>query len=97
MPLGSALQSDGMLLVAGMAIIATETGDPEQASFLMRLNPADGTLDPTFGNGGIVLFPNTNYAFQHITLQSDSKILVTNGLIGSASFIIYPLPHGCTG
>lgn len=71
LPLGSALQSDGKLLITGF----TYQG-PIQVGFLMRLDPADGTLDPTFGSGGVALMENG--LGQQITLLSDGSILVSS-------------------
>jgi len=86
-PMDSALQSDGKLLIAGFAYIydATKQGYVETA-FLMRLDLTDGTLDESFGSGGMVLYPDT-VPFWQITLQSDGKILVTS--VPEESFTIY--------
>lgn len=44
-------QPDGKILVAGNA------GQPNVGVFLLARYDADGTLDPTFGNGGVVTSP----------------------------------------
>ncbi|MDR3415556.1 MAG: hypothetical protein P4L83_05145 [Nevskia sp.] len=72
-PVGIAVQSNGQIVVAGIA--HTNTGPDELG--LARLN-SDGELDPTFGIGGTVLtafFPYT------MLLQTDGKIVV----VGSSS------------
>src|SRR5256886_12512432 len=67
------VQPDGKILVAGGAFpLFTFLGDFE----LVRYNP-DGSLDTSFGNGGIVTtsFPGQgSYAFA-LALQSDGKII----------------------
>jgi uncharacterized delta-60 repeat protein len=89
MPFSSALQSDGKMLVDGEYGYTDNCPDgPCFGSFLMRLDPADGTLDTTFGSGGLVLDPISMYAFGPITLQSDGKILVSN-FFTSGSFTIF--------
>jgi len=82
MPMSSALQNDGMVLVAGM--YDSHAGGLGVGAFLLRLNLADGTLDSSFGSDGMVLNPEATYAFGQITLQSDGEILVTNSPISSA-------------
>ena len=67
------IQPDGKILVAGGAFpLFTLAGDFE----LARYNP-DGSLDPTFGSGGIVTtsFPGQgSFAFS-LALQTDGKII----------------------
>ena len=67
------VQPDGKILVAGGAYpLFVFLGNFE----LARYN-ADGSLDTSFGDGGIVttLFPHGSYAFA-LALQSDGKILI---------------------
>ncbi len=69
------LQPDGKLLVAGRLLAKPE-------AFVLRLLP-DGSLDPTFGSGGVVLLPNWGTAqMSGIALESDWNIL----LAGNANF-----------
>ncbi|HXG08500.1 MAG TPA: hypothetical protein VNK04_01805 [Gemmataceae bacterium] len=68
---GLAIQPDGKIIAAGFAA----TG-PTRDFALVRLNP-DGSLDPTFGNGGKV---TTDFGFatdtaQAVVLQPDGKII----------------------
>jgi uncharacterized delta-60 repeat protein len=66
------IQPDGKIVVAGGAFpLFTFAGNFE----LVRYNP-NGSLDTTFGNGGIVTtnFPQGSYAFA-LALQSDGKII----------------------
>ncbi len=59
---GMALQSDGKIVMAGL-------------SSLVRYR-ADGSLDPSFGSGGIVRLTSPGYA---MALQPDGKIVVSGG------------------
>lgn len=82
------LQADGKIVAVG----ATKAGavDPFQIA-LVRYNP-NGSLDPTFGNGGIVNFSIPDISFTDFqmrgALQSDGKILVTGrvNVVGTADF-----------
>ena len=71
-----ALQSDGKIVVAGWT-----AGDHG----LLRLN-TDGSLDNTFGTGGIVVVSTSlSYNVQDVTIQPDGKILVAgNSWAGGA-------------
>lgn len=68
-PMASALQSDGKLLITGFTVQGTN-----EVGFLMRLDPADGTLDTSFDIDGVVL----NIAPGQVTQLSDGKILVAS-------------------
>jgi len=65
------LQSDGKILVAGSA-----KNDTLTSFALIRYN-ADGTLDPSFGTGGIATpyFGNVTNVANALTIQSDQKII----------------------
>jgi uncharacterized delta-60 repeat protein len=66
---GLAIQpADGKIIAAGNAI-------PTNASALARYNP-DGTLDATFGTGGIVA-PTFGQGDTAVALQPDGKIVTT--------------------
>jgi uncharacterized delta-60 repeat protein len=68
-----ALQPDGKILIAGSA----ETADSFPSDFgVVRLNP-NGTLDSSFGVGGLtwVNFGNEDQAYA-LVIQSDGKILL---------------------
>jgi uncharacterized delta-60 repeat protein len=60
-----AIQSDSKIVACG-----TSGG----TTAVIRYNP-NGSLDPTFGNGGIVIDP-INGSFHEITIQQDNKILL---------------------
>ena len=65
---GMALQSTGKIIVAGDQFYNSER--------IFRLKP-DGTLDATFGIGGVVDVnrPNSEFIY-HVAVQSDDKIIV---------------------
>lgn len=68
-----ALQSDGKIVLGGTT---NESGIRDFA--LVRLN-ADGSLDPTFGSGGIAVtdFGSTGDELTGIALQPDGRIVVS--------------------
>jgi len=71
-PSAVVVQNDGKIVVAGGAFpLFTFAGNFE----LVRYNP-NGSLDTSFGNGGIVttIFPQGSYAFD-VALQPDGKII----------------------
>jgi uncharacterized delta-60 repeat protein len=71
-PSSVVIQPDGKIVVAGGAFpLFTFLGNFE----VVRYNP-NGSLDTSFGNGGIVttIFPAGSYAFD-VALQSDGKII----------------------
>ena len=71
-PSSVVIQSDGKIVVAGGAFpLFTFLGDFK----VVRYNP-NGSLDTSFGNGGIVTttFPEGSYAFD-VALQPDGKII----------------------
>jgi uncharacterized delta-60 repeat protein len=71
-PSSVVIQPDGKIVVAGGAFpLFTFAGDFK----VVRYNP-NGSLDTSFGNGGIVTttFPQGSYAFD-LALQSDGKLI----------------------
>jgi uncharacterized delta-60 repeat protein len=80
-----AIQTDGKILAVGR----TTEPSPQNTNFrVARLN-ADGSLDSTFGSGGMVStnFPGPNGTFDEahaVTIQGDGKILVA-GVTNSQS------------
>ncbi|HEY7159987.1 MAG TPA: hypothetical protein VH815_01955, partial [Acidobacteriota bacterium] len=67
------VQPDGKIIVVGNAL--NNSGQNNMA--LVRYNP-NGSLDPTFGTGGIVS-TSINNLVSDLVLQSDGKILVSTG------------------
>jgi uncharacterized delta-60 repeat protein len=79
---GVAIQADGKIVAAGRTYDGTNT------DFAVARYDADGTLDPSFGNGGKVTtnFQNTNNGAYAVTIQPDGKIVVAGQSgIGSPS------------
>jgi uncharacterized delta-60 repeat protein len=74
---GLALQPDGKVIAAGTVFVDFSTDDSSNTDFgLARYNP-DGTLDASFGNGGLVLtdFAGYNDDALAVLLQPDGKIV----------------------
>ncbi len=80
-----ALQSDGSIVVAGEAYGLSSSG-PEIA--VARYLP-NGSLDASFGNGGEVVYPDTNFRSSNeqlgLAIQSDGKIVVGGGYWNAAA------------
>ena len=74
--ISAALQPDGKIVLAGVAGLALQS-DGSKNFAVARLNH-DGSLDNTFGNGGLVLtdFNNEEDAAFAIVIQPDGKIIV---------------------
>jgi uncharacterized delta-60 repeat protein len=72
---GIAIQPDGKIVVSGHA------GGPSNEHAAMARYNSDGSLDTTFGSGGMV---SSIVGGGHITLMSDGKIL-TSGIAGVMS------------
>jgi uncharacterized delta-60 repeat protein len=72
-----ALQGDGKLVAAGYAIPPScPASNPEKIA-VARFD-ADGTLDPTFGAGGLVITaPGASSHATGVAIRSDGKIVVT--------------------
>ena len=84
-----AIQPDGKIVVAGGAFpLFTFLGNFE----LVRYN-SDGSLDSSFGNGGIVTtnFPQGSYAFD-VALQTDGKIIAARTIFAALILASVPIP-----
>lgn len=84
-----AIQSDGKIVVGGSSHNGTNSDFA-----VVRYNP-DGSLDPSFGAGGIVITPVTSsndYSYG-MAIQSDGKI-VLGGITISNSTLVRYLPDG---
>jgi len=77
-PIGSAIQPDGKVLVLGTTY---NVANPNDSSFALARYNSDGSLDTTFGNGGLVV---TSFAATGATSSdiAESMTLSSNGLIG---------------
>lgn len=83
-----ALQPDGRIVVAG---VSDRSGSKDFA--LARYN-TDGSLDPTFGNGGLVLLPVrplTTDIVRGVAIQPDGRILAAGVTYDEAVSL---RPHG---
>jgi uncharacterized delta-60 repeat protein len=83
---GVTIQGDGKIVVCG------NDAGPPSLHYLLRYN-ADGSLDATFGTGGIVSFPNPAGGASRVgevVVQADGKIIVgtyvTDAVPNSAQF-----------
>jgi uncharacterized delta-60 repeat protein len=91
-PSGVAVDSQGRIVVCGL------TG-PEDGHIAVTRYEANGTLDPSFGNGGTTLLGFENFAnFSGVgpvlALQSDDQIVVT-GTLNHAFFVARLTTFGC--
>jgi len=77
-----ALHSDGKIVIAGEVSI----GGTDVQALIARYN-SDGTLDNTFGTGGLTTFDGIGWDIAYdVTIQPDGKIIMT----GSTSEAAYP-------
>ena len=88
---GMALQTDGKIVVVGSASISSESGEIA----VVRMN-ANGTLDTSFGSGGIVTadaVTGQSEAGRNVSIQSDGKIVVAGfaNVSGTAKYLVFRL------
>lgn len=82
-----AVQSDGKILLGGNAIAVGVT--------LVRVN-TDGSLDTSFGSGGMTVIPNpkkSSVGMKGMQVQNDAKIVV-GGNLGSVGTVWRFMPNG---
>ncbi len=83
-----AIQSDGKIVVAGYAYNSDQHIDANQYDFALARYNTNGTLDSTFGSGGIVVTavgPDVDYDYAYaVAIQTDGKI-VAAGATGPRS------------
>jgi uncharacterized delta-60 repeat protein len=83
-PAAAVIQPNGAIVVTGYTVVGSNT-----AGVLARYLP-NGSLDASFGTGGIVTTPYANGLFwEALTLQRDGKIVVA-GVSSDSSFNDYP-------
>jgi uncharacterized delta-60 repeat protein len=83
-----AVQSDGRLVVAGGATL-----DSSSSAFALARYATDGTLDPSFGTGGLITttFPGYQAASANrLVVQPDGRIVVA-GSVGNTGSVVYAL------
>jgi uncharacterized delta-60 repeat protein len=88
-----AIQEDGKILVT-----ARSTGGGTSIAMILRYE-SDGTLDPSFGIGGVVTYEggNGNDGFRDLDIQSDGKIVVTGYTKTSEGFEILTARYDIDG
>jgi uncharacterized delta-60 repeat protein len=97
-----AIQADGKIVVAGVTNYASGGGGSD-AFGLVRYNvgvtgQTDGSLDTTFGSGGIVITPLGGGADAYaLALQADGKIVVAGQTHASTAFVLARYDVGVTG
>ncbi len=81
------IQTDGKIILAGQAQTGTFTWNTSLA--LVRYN-TDGSLDSSFGTGGIVLtdFDSSTVKANAVVLQPDNKILIAGNIGASSSWCL---------
>jgi uncharacterized delta-60 repeat protein len=86
---GLAVQPDGKLVLVG----GQQPSSPGEAAkaIVVRLTP-EGSLDPTFGSGGVVMVPCA--AGFAVALQTDGKIVVGGAICGPGLAVIRLLSDG---
>jgi uncharacterized delta-60 repeat protein len=86
-----ALQSDGKIVVACKANLYNESNEYGQAFVIIRYN-TDGTLDDTFGSGGLIVTHhglNSQCELSDMVLIPDKNILVAGMVNGRITLINY--------
>jgi uncharacterized delta-60 repeat protein len=73
-----AIRSDGKILAAGFATVASNAQFGNSKAFALAQFEADGGADPSFGTGGVVttLFSSLDDFGRSVALQGDGKIVV---------------------
>jgi uncharacterized delta-60 repeat protein len=80
---GVAIQVDGKVVLAGdHSVVPTSTLE----NALIRLN-TNGSLDSSFGSGGIVLnkLPSNSEGYSRVLIQSDGKIVAAGITTGTTT------------
>jgi len=80
---GVALQADGKVLLTGSS--SKVYPDVSLTDLLLLRLKTDGTLDGSFGTGGIVLYHAIQEEGHGIAIQPDGKIVVTGGISSYSS------------
>ena len=81
-------QSDGKIIVAGTLFVDVVIGDQSDTDFVLVRYNKNGSLDTTFGNGGVVstdFFGREDDAFS-VLLQPDGKIVAVGSANNPSSF-----------
>jgi uncharacterized delta-60 repeat protein len=81
---------DGRILIAGGGYIGYGTPD-QKPYYILAMHHADGTMDTTFGNAGVIMteIPNaTGVYILGMAIQSDGKILLGNTVKKSGKYCL---------
>jgi uncharacterized delta-60 repeat protein len=91
--LSMAIRPNGKIVVSGWANGIDPIGAQGDSEFALAQYTANGSLDPSFGNGGITTANPTNLKDNlfSIALQSDGKI-VAAGVTGAADLLVFTDP-----
>jgi uncharacterized delta-60 repeat protein len=76
-----AIDSSGKIIVGGLS------GASHYGNFTLVRLDSDGSVDPTFGSGGVVVTPNIGNTWNSadgLTIQPDGKILLAGSSVGFA-------------
>lgn len=86
------IQTDGRIVVAGNVGTITSGGFIASVDFALARYDSNGSLDASFGNGGLVTtdFAGANSQCRAVVIQSDGKIAVAGNTfsIGSSDFAL---------
>ncbi len=93
------LQPDGKVLVAGFAHYDRTNADATNTDFTLVRYTSTGSLDPTFGNGGIVTTPiGPSYDWAAVlALQPDGKVLVAGSAWNGTDYDFALVRYTSTG
>ena len=83
-----ALQADGKIIAAGTVFVDFVIGEPSDTDFALARYNTDGTLDATFGSGGLVTtdFVGMEDDAFSVLIQADGKIVAVGSANESATF-----------
>jgi uncharacterized delta-60 repeat protein len=94
-----ALQADGKIIAGGTVFVDFSTDDSSNTDFAMVRYRPNGTLDPTFGNGGGVItdFDGFNDDVQALLIQTDGKIVAVGDAKNPAHYYDFALARYLPG
>src|SRR5437870_4774898 len=78
------IEPDGRIVVAGLAYLRDLPGPLGPPLIGLARYLPDGTLDPTFGNGGTVTSGALSFGAYAIVRQSDGKLIVAGSAVDAA-------------
>lgn len=86
----AAVQADGKIVVVGVAVSGRQANGAFNQDFALARYGTDGTLDPSFGSGGLVLtdFAGFTDIAHAVVIQPDGKIIVAGQASDGSSLIL---------